>query len=279
MEDSNQMQVVQSTLTKEQIQLIKDNICKGASDDELKLFIQQCNKTQLDPFSRQIYSIARWDKKTGREIRTTQVSIDGARLVAQRSNQYEGQDGPYWCGDDGKWFDVWLDLKPPRAAKVGVWRKNFRQPTWAIANWEAYAQTYTYNGQQQLSPMWKKMPALMLAKCAEMLALRKAFPLELSGLYSSEELGQIENESNHKQIEKKDEVISNEQVAQEEKKKRYDDFIKVCSKATKDYDNKQKEMFIETILGLKKFPRPGDVDIDEIENLIINVEAFIKEGE
>jgi phage recombination protein Bet len=184
---------VATQLTREQIQLIKDNIYKGASDNQLKLFIQQCNKTQLDPFTRQIYSIARWDSRSGREIRTTQVSIDGARLVAQRSGEYEGQLGPHWCDDDGQWVDVWLKPSYPRAAKIGVWRKGFREPTWAVANWEAYAQTYTKNGQTHIGGMWKKMPALMLAKCAEMLALRKAFPQELSGLYSQEEMGQVDN--------------------------------------------------------------------------------------
>jgi phage recombination protein Bet len=155
--------------------LVARTVAKGCTQDELQLFVAICSKTGLDPFSRQIYAI----KRGG--VMTTQVSIDGARLIAQRSGQYAGQVGAWWCGENGVWVDCWLSKTPPMAAKVGVRRSTFVEPLFAVAIWSEYAQS---------GNMWAKYPSVMLAKCAESLALRKSFPAELSGLYTTDEMPQ-----------------------------------------------------------------------------------------
>jgi phage recombination protein Bet len=177
----------QQGLNRDQVQLLKDTICKGSTDEELRLFVEVCRHKNLDPFSKQIHPVKRWDSTLRCETMTFQTGIDGLRVIAERTGRYEGQTQPRWCGPDGKWREAWFDKNPPAAAMVGVYRAGFREPMFGIAIYSEFVQITKEGGPNS---MWRKMPANQLLKCAEAQALRKAFPEELSALYSDEELGQ-----------------------------------------------------------------------------------------
>lgn len=180
----------QSDWNPRQVATLKQMGLEKAGPADLAVFLHQCQRTGLDPFSRQIYMIGRWTKNGMRY--TIQTGIDGYRLIADRADArgggHHGYEDTLWCGEDGVWRDVWIDRKSPTAAKVCVVRDGQRFS--AVALMSEYCQT---DKQDNPTPMWQKMPATMLAKCAEALALRKAYPQDLSGIYTSEEMGQASN--------------------------------------------------------------------------------------
>lgn len=170
----------------EKQELVRKLYAPDASDLEFEHFIEVAATRGLNPLAKQLYCISRKSTKTGKMEATIQTGIDGFRLIALRTGEYRGQVGPFWCGAEGAWVDVWLDTTAkPAAAKVGVLREGFDEPVFGIVTWSAYA--------DERSHFWSAAKGVnQLAKCAESLALRKAFPEELSGLYTSEEMGQAD---------------------------------------------------------------------------------------
>lgn len=183
----------QTDWTEEQALVLRQSgIDNDVTKAELAGFLHLCQRTGLDPFSRQIYLIGRWDKKQQRKVFTPQTGIDGYRVVANRAitngGGTIGYEDTLWCGKDGRWRDVWISDEPPAAAKVTVLRDGQRFP--AVAGYREYVQTG-----RDGSPvgLWAKMPAGQLAKCASALALRMAFPHDLAGVYTAEEMAQADN--------------------------------------------------------------------------------------
>jgi phage recombination protein Bet len=167
-------------------ELLKRTICKGATDDEMELFFMICKKTGLDPFMKQIYPVKRWSSADKREIMTMQTSIDGFRLIAERTGNYSpGREPSYQYTEDKELFSATAYVK--KRTSDGIWHE-----VAATAYFEEYAQR---NKEGKLTQFWDRMPHVMLAKCAESLALRKAFPAELSGIYTQDEMNQADIKS------------------------------------------------------------------------------------
>jgi len=176
-------------------EFLMETVCRPskrkATDAEFELFARVCALRQLNPLTKHIYAVFRWDSRVGGEKMIIQTSIDGFRLIAQRTGEYRGQVGPHWCGDDGEWRDVWVSDRLPTAARVGVIREGFKEPVYSVAKTSSFIQT---NKEGQPTGQWANMPEVMIAKCAEAQALRRAFPEELSNIYTDDEMNQADSE-------------------------------------------------------------------------------------
>jgi phage recombination protein Bet len=179
-------EVVKIDFSNEEISLIKSQIAPKATDNELKLFIYQAKRTGLDPLARQIYAIHRWNSAQNKEVMTIQTSIDGFRVVAERTGDYGGQDEPI--------FDETFEGGIIKCSvTIYRFRNDVRYPAAVgVAYWNEYVQT-DKNGNP--SGLWKKMPHVMISKVAEAIALRKAYPQDLSGLYTGDEMEQSDSET------------------------------------------------------------------------------------
>jgi phage recombination protein Bet len=150
---------------------------------DLIYFLQVCRTTGLNPFSKQIYAVYRWDSRAGKEVMAIQAGIDGLRAIAERTGIY--------AGSDAGTFDYPSDPNSqyPIRATVTVYKLNKitgeRMPTTATAQWAEY-----YPG-EKLGAMWHKLPETMLEKVAESKALRKAFP-NVAEVYTAEEMQQAD---------------------------------------------------------------------------------------
>lgn len=165
---------------------------EGAGDNRTRVFapsgimaafIQACARTGLDPTTKQIYAALMSGKWT------VLVGVDGMRVVAQRSGDYQGQTPVEWTADGKTWFDAWLpELQggqkgdKPVAARVGILRRGFAHPLMQVVTWAEFGMEPRFKGDN-----WGTRPAHMLGIRAESHALRKAFPNDLSGLYTPED--------------------------------------------------------------------------------------------
>jgi phage recombination protein Bet len=185
---------VVKSFTSEDLQLLKDTVCEGSTDNEFKLFVNVCSRTGLNPFARQIHAVKRWNSKLGRNEMSIQTGIDGYRLIADRTGLYAGNDDYKYNGDLTLYNHLQTGEVHPITATSTVYKliQGHRVPFTATAAWAHYYPGKNDKG-KEISFLWLKMPHVMLGKCAEALALRKAFPAELSGLYTDTEMAQAGN--------------------------------------------------------------------------------------
>lgn len=222
---NNQVQLFDSG----KVEIIKNMYFKGLTHDDLEIFLHACKRTQLDPFMRQIYAVKRKNYKTNQEEMTIQTGIDGYRLIAERTGRYApGREPTYTYTVEGRILSSTAYVK--KMTDDGTWHE-----VAATAYFDEYCQkTKEYQGKpSQPTQFWLKMGHLMLGKCAEALALRKAFPADLSGIYTKEEMDQadLEDPSAETSVAQQEneklklELEKEKKVSEEEEGKMIIDFI------------------------------------------------------
>jgi phage recombination protein Bet len=169
--------------TPQQRAMIRDTYANGADEKEFQVLLEVAKLRRLNPLLRQIHFVKRWNKDLGRMVWSAQVSVDGLRAIAERTGKYDGQDEAEF-GEMVNGFPEW--------ARVKVYRKDWARPAVGTAYWSEYVQKTKEGG---VTRFWREMPRVMLAKCAEAIAMRKAFPEDMGGLYVDEEMQQAENGS------------------------------------------------------------------------------------
>jgi len=195
-------------LSEEEVALLKRTQVSKFAEDEAQTFIRICQRTKLDPFTRQIYATRRYqnvrDENGEKKKVPTLVAVTGIMglcALAERTGNYDGCEIT-WSGKDGEWKGEWLADEVPEAAKCIVYHKHRKFPEVGIARWGSYAgQQYNYQKKEwEITEFWSKMPDYMLAKCAKAQALRGAFPDQLSNVYIREELESNITEAEHETI-------------------------------------------------------------------------------
>lgn len=145
----------------EMIKTLKATVAQGLSDPEFALFAEHCKGTGLNPFKKEVWAI-----KAGNRLQIM-TGLNGYLQIANSHPQF-----------DGMTVEVDNDQKPSKAI-CKVYRKDRKYPAEGVALMSEYGKS---------TPIWQQMPRVMLTKVAKSIALREAFPQELNGTYTEEEM-------------------------------------------------------------------------------------------
>lgn len=193
---TNKAKNIEDIYSQSDLQAIKNQYAPDLKEDQFKVYLLTCNRLGLDPAKRQVYGIMRGNKLS------IEISIDGFRYIADSTNCYAPGDSEILYDKQGKII----------GAKV--WVKKIVQGQVFAFSEIALISEYMPD---KNNFMWKKMPHRMIAKCAEALALRRAFPNKLSGIYCREEMQQADNQTIiPADIEKSETIVVNRTLNNEE---------------------------------------------------------------
>lgn len=181
-------------LTQTQYDMIKNMICKNATETELQMFFETCKSLNLSPFLKDVYFfVNEYNSKNG-HVRNPVIGIgiNGYRKIAERTGKYA----------PGKAVDYTIDKDGLPLSATAYVKKQTQDGTWHEVSATVFASEFSKakNG---------GMFFHKLGINAESHALRKAFPDAFGGIYSKEEL---ETSNFHYEDENKNEKKENHEV-------------------------------------------------------------------
>lgn len=166
--------------SREQIDVIKETVAKGATDAQLQMFLALAARYGLDPFAKEI-----WCVNMGGGM-TIMASRDGYLKAAQRDLDFKGlksfvvRQGDHFEIDPAN-DTVSHKFGAQRGAILGAWAMACHAKRPPVIVWAEFAE---YNKGNQV---WKTYPSAMIQKVAEVMALKRQFGI--NGLVTQEEIG------------------------------------------------------------------------------------------
>ncbi len=248
--------------TKSRFEVIQRTYFKGLSMDDIAVFGHVCKHVGLDPFLKQIYPVVRDTKQkdgTKKPTMSIQTGIDGYRAIAERTGKYSPGKEPLFRYDkDNKLFSATAYVM--KMTNDGKWHE-----VAATAIMREYLPTYT-------NDFWGSKPHIMLSKCAEALALRKAFPAELSGVYTKEEMDQAGPQLEEAECEEIKQKVPEKDIKTENQEKNPYNSAKVDTKTSQDQ--------VDTMLSqeVKSEPKISFEDLTELMKLYALTNDQFKEN-
>ena len=296
--------------TSSQLALIRQTVAKDTTVDEFNMFVEICKRQNLDPFRRQIYALVfNKDKPTKRQVAFV-TGIDGYRAMAKRTGTYRPSDEDaifdvseeascpdsnpagivscthkvYQFGPDKKWYPIvatvkWAEFAPIYEEKEFV--------TVLDDDGNAVLQTegnYAGRPKKELRPTgkvtltkenWRKMPFVMIAKCAEAQALRKGWPEEMGGFYVAEEMDSaiLEDQT-------ATELVDRHEEEQRLRRVNAKDTIPVILNMTEGLQMVPEEQFCDAVLAhLSQFESVDDVEFWREQNKAALQQFWAKHGD
>lgn len=179
---------------------LAQKLCVGGGNltqDEFLLFAARCKTRKLNPFTKECYPI----KYSGENADVAIIeNWNNFLRVADESPEFDGMEDGIIVEINGEISDIVGQHLPKGAVLVGGWAKAYRKdrkfPFVARLDLAEFAKKHKWDVPAKkikagdMQGTWANMPNYMINKCSKSIALRLAFPAQLSGAYIAEEFGE-----------------------------------------------------------------------------------------